>query len=504
MFMWDQSGFFTNRSHRLTGLTNYEPPFDGSTLSYIRGILETRSTGYYILPMYPNDLGDVLATPPYISNLRRNSAEVMSNQPVTITANIEDFDGSVDSVKLFYRVDGSSYAGIEMSLVTGFKYSAEIPGVNSDSALVDYYIWSKDNEGNEATLPAVPSNVQYFYLVLNRDITIQDVQYNPFGTDVSGYNGYRLPLTGVVTADTTDFPGGNFALRIYMQNGQGPWSGIHIGTRGSNGSQVRGLQKGQNVTINGLIWDIATTPTFNVTRIDSVSSVTVNSSGNPVPTPEIVQTDTIGTGGLGQVQREAWESVLIKYENVEVTNENADFPSNFGEMYVSDGSGDTRVELEDGRHDYHNLSDPTRLYYVKTGSTFDALQGILYYSFGNYKLVPRNNGDFIGYTPVSVENEGTIPTEYTLSQNYPNPFNPSTTIKFSVPQESNVKLSIYNLLGQEVNVLINNQIQQPGTYNVTFDARDLTSGIYFYRLTASPIEKGTNSFVEVKKMILLK
>ena len=91
-----------------------------------------------------------------------------------------------------------------------------------------------------------------------------------------------------------------------------------------------------------------------------------------------------------------------------------------------------------------------------------------------------------------------------MSQNYPNPFNPSTTIKFSVAQESNVKLSIYNLLGQEVNVLINNQIQQAGSYNVTFDARNLTSGIYFYRLTASPIEKGTNSFVDVKKMILLK
>ena len=389
MFMWDQSGYFTKRSHRLTGLTTYDPPVDGSTLSYIRGILETRSTGYYILPMYPGDIGEVLATPPFISNLKRSLAHVMTNQPVTVTANIEDFDGSVDSVKLFYRIDGGAYTGINMSLISGFNYSADIPGVNSDSALVDYYIWSKDNEGNEATLPAVPSNVQYFYLVLNRDITIQDVQYNPFGTDVSGYNGYRLPLTGVVTADTTDFPGGNFALRIYMQNGQGPWSGIHIGTRGSNGSQVRGLQKGQNVTINGLVWDIATTPTFNVTRIDSVSSVTVNSSGNPVPTPEIIQTDTIGIGGLGQVQKEAWESVLIKYENVEVTNENADFPSNFGEMYVSDGSGDTRVELEDGRHDYHNLSDPTRLYYVKTGSTFDALQGILYYSFGNYKLVPE-------------------------------------------------------------------------------------------------------------------
>jgi hypothetical protein len=504
IFMYDQSGYFTKRGHRLTGLTTYEPPVDGSTLSYIRGVIQTWNTGYRITPMYPGDIGDVLATPPYISNLKRNLAHVSINQPVTISANIEDFDGSVDSVKLFYRVDGGAYTGINMSPVSGFKYSVDIPGVNSDSALVDYYIWAKDNEGNAATLPAVPSSVQYFHLVLNRDITIQDVQYNPFGTDVSGYNGYRVPLTGIVTADTSDFPGGNYAFRIYMQNGQGPWSGIHIGTRGSNGNQIRAFQKGDLVTVNGLIWDVPVTPTFNVTRIDSATSASVISSGNPVPAPEVIETNIIGTGGNGVAEKEEWESVLIRYEDVLVTNENADFPSNFGEMYVSDGSGDTRVELEDGRHDYHNLSDPTRLYYVKTGSEFDALQGILYYSFGNYKLVPRNNDDFIGYQPVSVEDEGKIPTEYSLSQNYPNPFNPSTTIKFSVPEESTVRLSIYNLLGQEVNVLLNNEIQSAGSYNLNFDASRLPSGIYFYRLIANPVDNSNRNFVDVKKMILLK
>ena len=173
-------------------------------------------------------------------------------------------------------------------------------------------------------------------------------------------------------------------------------------------------------------------------------------------------------------------------------------------LYVSDGSGDTRVELEDGRHDYHNLSDPTRLYYVKTGSTFDALQGILYYSFSDYKLVPRNNSDFVGYHPVSVDNEGTIPTEYQLSQNYPNPFNPSTRINFSLPFESNVRLSVFNILGQEVKVLVDNQVQPVGSYNLTFDAKNLPSGIYFYRLTASSTSEGDRNFVDVKKMILIK
>ena len=508
MFMYDQSGYFTLRGHRLTGLTNYQPPVDGSLLSYIRGVIATWWTGssppgYRIIPIYPGDIGEVLANPPFISSLKRNLAQVMTNQSVTVSVNIEDFDGSVDSAKLYYRIDGGSYSAVNMSLTSGNKYSATIPGINSDSALVDYYIWSKDNQGNTSTLPSNITNVQYFYLVLNRNVTIQDVQYNPFGTDVSGYNGYRVPLTGVVTADTSDCTP-TFALRIYIQNGQGPWSGIQVGTRGTNGSTIRGFQKGQLVTVNGLVWDEAVTPTFNVTRIDSMTSVQVISSGNPLPTPEVLQTTAIGTGGLGQVQKEQWESVLIRYNNVTVTNENADFPSNFGEMYISDGSGDTRVELQDGRHDYHNLADPTRLYYVKTGSTFDALQGILYYSFGNYKLVPRNNNDFIGYNPVSVESDGTIPTEYALSQNYPNPFNPSTKINFSLPIESNVKLSVFNILGQEVKVLVDNQVQPVGSYNLTFDARDLPSGIYFYRLTASAVGEGNKNFVDVKKMMLIK
>ncbi|MBK9099757.1 MAG: T9SS type A sorting domain-containing protein [bacterium] len=501
MFMFDQSGYFTLRGHRLTGLTTYQPPVDGTVLSYIRGVIQTRTTGYYIGPMYPNDM-EIAVTPPSISSLRRSLPQVLTNQSVTLTANVTD-DGSVDSVRLYYRVDGGNYTAVNMTHGTGNSYSGVIPGVNSDSAIVDYYIWSKDNQGNTSTLPSNINNVQYFYLVLNRNVTIQDVQYSPFGTDVSGYNGYRVPLTGVVTADTSDCTP-TFALRIYMQNGQGPWSGIQVGTRGTNGSTIRGFQKGQLVTVNGLVWDEAVTPTFNVTRIDSITSVQVISSGNPLPTPEVLQTTTIGTGGLGQIQKEQWESVLIRYNNVTVTNENADFPSNFGEMYVSDGSTDTRVELEDGNHDYHNLSDPTRLYYVKTGSTFDALQGVLYYSFGNYKLVPRNNNDFIGYNPVSVETDGTIPTQYGLSQNYPNPFNPSTKINFSLPFESNVRLSVFNILGQEVKVLVDNQIQSIGNYNLTFDARDLPSGIYFYRLTASSLGDNDQNFVDVKKMMLIK
>ncbi|MCW8803579.1 MAG: T9SS type A sorting domain-containing protein, partial [Ignavibacteriaceae bacterium] len=103
-------------------------------------------------------------------------------------------------------------------------------------------------------------------------------------------------------------------------------------------------------------------------------------------------------------------------------------------------------------------------------------------------------------------NTGSIPSDYSLKQNYPNPFNPKTRIDFSLPVESNVKLVIYNILGQEVIRLIANQMTA-GNHTVVWNASDasgskLTSGIYLYKLTASGING--NEFQEIKKMILMK
>jgi flagellar hook assembly protein FlgD len=86
---------------------------------------------------------------------------------------------------------------------------------------------------------------------------------------------------------------------------------------------------------------------------------------------------------------------------------------------------------------------------------------------------------------------------YVLSQNYPNPFNPSTNIQFSLPRAGKVEMKVYNLLGQVVATLVNGQYAT-GRYEVTWDARNLASGLYFYRLTVD------NNVVDTKKMLLLK
>jgi hypothetical protein len=96
----------------------------------------------------------------------------------------------------------------------------------------------------------------------------------------------------------------------------------------------------------------------------------------------------------------------------------------------------------------------------------------------------------------SVDDEVNGLNDFSLEQNYPNPFNPSTTIKFSIPESGNTTIKVYNLLGSEVATLLN-EMKQPGTYEVSFDASGLPSGTYFYSM-----ESG--NFREVRKMIILK
>ena len=96
----------------------------------------------------------------------------------------------------------------------------------------------------------------------------------------------------------------------------------------------------------------------------------------------------------------------------------------------------------------------------------------------------------------SVEVEVSTPSVYELAQNYPNPFNPSTSIKFNIPEAGNVKLIVYNLLGQEVNTLVN-EFKSAGSYTINFDATNLTSGVYLYKIEA-------NGFVQTRKMMLIK
>lgn len=92
-----------------------------------------------------------------------------------------------------------------------------------------------------------------------------------------------------------------------------------------------------------------------------------------------------------------------------------------------------------------------------------------------------------------------IPDVYALSQNYPNPFNPSTTIQYDLPENGKVNLAIYNTLGEQIANLVDTR-QEAGSYEIRWNASNLATGVYFYRLHV----EGVKGFVLTKKMILMK
>lgn len=106
--------------------------------------------------------------------------------------------------------------------------------------------------------------------------------------------------------------------------------------------------------------------------------------------------------------------------------------------------------------------------------------------------------DLIGMVTGIDEKNERLPLKFTLFQNYPNPFNPTTNISFSIPNRCAVSLKIYNILGKEVTTLVNNEIMNAGRHRITWDASDLPSGIYFYRLAVA------GQYSAIKKCILVR
>jgi len=192
------------------------------------------------------------------------------------------------------------------------------------------------------------------------------------------------------------------------------------------------------------------------------------------------------------------------------------------------GSGNSVQKTSDGGYIiagyiYRFGATWSDVYLVKTNSSGDTLwtrtyggpsidhaNSVQQTSDGGYVITGLTNYDPIGNTPgdvyliktrvdglVPVRNERNVtPIGFALLQNYPNPFNPTTTISFSLPLKSFVSLKIFDVLAQEVSVLLS-EVLSPGTYSMRWNAEGLASGVYFYRLQAG-------TFVETRKLLLLR
>ena len=149
----------------------------------------------------------------------------------------------------------------------------------------------------------------------------------------------------------------------------------------------------------------------------------------------------------------------------------------------------------------------------KDSFTYDVNNNVtewLTQDWGGYHWVNVDKYIFL-YIPTGIEQFEVEVSTFSLSNNYPNPFNPSTKISYTIPKRSNVNIKVFNLLGSEIAELVKGEIEA-GSYDIEFNASELPSGVYFYRIKVYPANSGTGNpesslghvFIATKKMILLK
>lgn len=256
-----------------------------------------------------------------------------------VTSTIIDNNG-VASASLHYSIDWGPWDVIAMS-PSGDEWSATLPE-QADGSFLRYFIAAADNDGLESRLPADTSRASgsvFRYVVRDNGLFIADVQNTyGYGKDVSGYNGYTVTLEGVVMSKPTQFPG------YYIQDAAAAWSGIFV----FNTQEI--YDSGDWITVTGRIEE-----DFGLTKL-LISSTDLVTPGfgefDAVPQ----QTGDLATFGP---LAEAYESVLVSFENVTVTDALPDFPNNFGEFIIDDGSGGLRVDDESELYNGNLLGEIT-------------------------------------------------------------------------------------------------------------------------------------------------
>ena len=419
-----------------------------------------------IAPFADSDL-EITESPPIITDVTGPDFVPDGSAAVDVTAAVTaDPSRTLTGVVLKYTTtDNETEQEVNGAEADGV-YTFSIPG-QADGVFVTFTVEATDSEGAVSTSDAAS------YRTLADGIDeIADVQTT--ADEGPGDSPYRNITTAMnINAVIASDPTLSGIISIQDDADLGAWSGVLVD------ADPTGLAKGDSVTIT----EATVEERFGVTQLaDVVWSVT--SSGNAV-NYKVVPTTAL----LDDATAEAHEGMLLRFENV-VVGVNPDDPNDFGEWAFASADTEDFIRADDASDDIPSEFNDM----LTEGTQLEFIQGIWWYSFGNYKLVPETADDvFIVGTAIDDE---TLPGRFALDQNFPNPFNPSTSIRYEVQETGRVTLEVFDILGRQVEMLVDGVISA-GEYSVTFDAHNLPSGMYLYRLTA-----GNN--VSTKKMLLLK
>jgi len=476
----------------------FVPPAVGSQYNYIRGIVShspngctgSGGRGYEIFPTQASDYDlNASLSCPTASNIVRSIVTPTSSQAETITADIEDTDG-VMSATLFYAVGVSSttYNQVPMTLSGGSVFngtwSGDIPA-QADGSFVKYYLSTSDSLMNACSFPDVPGSFDpLFYRVRDNGTTIFDVQFvpNTFAGGNSGYQDLEVTVEGVVTASAE---ANNLGFVFIQQENELAWAGIMC----TDNPSLATLQIGQKVTVTGSVRE-----TFGFTRLEDISSVAVNGTGTITALP----LDPAVFTSYDFATNEAYEGMLVQLTNpqgfVSVVNNNPDAPGNFAEWRLGNdpfdpGTG-TRVltgRVTNSAYSSLNVSYVNDVQWASTdgimnvtpivvnqGDQFSTVDGVMAYTFGNFKILPRNDMDFSGGVSIVDGLDHSIVT-------YPNPVSERFNIDYTFSTtQVNPTASVVDLMGRTVKVVSLTEVSG----SEAIDVNNLESGTYLLKISS--------------------
>ena len=372
-----------------------------------------------------------------------------------------DPNGSIIS----YNWNQSSGPAVIIQDSSATRASFIIPKVNRTSNFI-FQLKVIDNDGETST-DHVKITVE-----IKGGYTPYDIQFTKeigVGEDCypSEFEGQNVEVTGVVTAVRPDQDYPNF---FFQDPNKKEWAGMFIYIdKGYSAPSV-----GDLVILKG---DIA--EYYGMTEMKNISSTTILSSGNEI---EPVKLNAALISGSCSEWAEKYEGMLVRLVDVLVSqaaDEN-------GHWIVSDITGSVIIDS------YLYVGDFPK---PELRTHYTSITGIVHYTYGEYKLMPRNSNDF--NAPFAAVKE--IPENFEMMINYPNPFNPTTIIEFSIKESNFVQLDVIDIHGRNVATLISGiPLSKKLIWNGKNDLGQMVpAGIYFARLK-------TSSTVMTQKMILLK
>ena len=494
-------------------------PSVGDNYNYIRGILTHSNNGctggggrgYEMHPTQASDY-DINSSAPSIGAIQRNKVCLTPADSICITATVSDPDGMITAVELNYATGVCPALGAYLSIpmvespVGSNNYRACIPP-QADGTSVNYYVSATDDSTNTSNNPNVPGgSFAHFLTVRDGGCTLFDVQFVPscFADDGdSPYQNMDVTVEGVVTASAEM---DNLGFVFIQEEGRLDFAGTML----TGSVSLTTLKVGDKVEVTGTVRE-----NFGMTRIEDVTSVSITGTGTITP----IALDPGNFTTYGFSTNEPYEGMLVALTGADMTcvDANADITPpdstpNFAEWRVgldefdpdngcrilsgrTTGSAFGSLNVSYVNSDIWATLDGTMnvdVCVVEEGWEADTIVGIMFYSFGNMKLLPRNNADFFGTfacpdTTIESITEGLLDGEINA---YPNPTNDQLVVDFSFGTPvGSATAALYDLVGRKVAETSIEGLEG----KAAIDVNGIAPGTYLLRVTD---QDGTWSYTD--------